>query len=318
MNDCSANAAPERTVTPGCMAALKRIGALIRHDPGQRGLATLAGQDDLPRAAASLLRSERIFIVTGFCIRAAMIGENDGPPGAFALADALRQLGREVTLITDRHSAGLLSAAAPLFDALDAPGSPPPFPIVSLNDVQRLADRQIDELLGTRRPTHVVAIERPGSALDGHRYSMRGERLDDIVPATDRLMPPAARRRHATIAIGDGGNELGLGALREPLQDRIAHGTLIFCATPADHVIPAGVSNWGGHALAAALSILSGQALLRPVAHERRVLETLLAAGAVDGSLRRRALSVDGIGWEDYAQPLTALHREVEAARQDR
>ena len=96
MNDCSANAAPERTVTPGCMAALKRIGALIRHDPGQRGLATLAGQDDLPRAAASLLRSERIFIVTGFCIRAAMIGENDGPPGALALADALRQLGREV------------------------------------------------------------------------------------------------------------------------------------------------------------------------------------------------------------------------------
>lgn len=311
MTDVAANAAPERR------AALERIARLIRRDPGQRGLSSLAMADDLPLAAASLLRGERILIATGFCIRAAMIGENDGPPGALALADALHRLGKKVALITDRHSAGLLTAAAPLFKAHEGNAdSSPPFPIISLPDAQRLADRRIDEIIRTHRPTHVLAIERPGSALDGHRYSMRGERLDDIVPAADRLMPPAERRDYTTIAIGDGGNELGLGALRSRLKNRVAHGELIFCATPADYVIPAGVSNWGGHALVAALSVLSGRSLLRPVMHERRVLETLLAAGAVDGSLRKRALSVDGIGWDEYAQILTALHREVDAALQ--
>lgn len=311
MTDVAANAAPERR------AALERIARLIRRDPGQRGLSSLAMADDLPLAAASLLRGERILIATGFCIRAAMIGENDGPPGALALADALHRLGKKVALITDRHSAGLLTAAAPLFKAHEGnTDSSPPFPIISLPDAQRLADRRIDEIIRTHRPTHVLAIERPGSALDGHRYSMRGERLDDIVPAADRLMPPAERRDYTTIAIGDGGNELGLGALRSRLKNRVAHGELIFCATPADYVIPAGVSNWGGHALVAALSVLSGRSLLRPVIHERRVLETLLAAGAVDGSLRKRALSVDGIGWDEYAQILTALHREVDAALQ--
>ena len=311
MTDVAANAAPERR------AALERIARLIRRDPGQRGLSSLAMADDLPLAAASLLRGERILIATGFCIRAAMIGENDGPPGALALADALHRLGKKVALITDRHSAGLLTAAAPLFKAHEGnTDSSPPFPIISLPDAQRLADRRIDEIIRTHRPTHVLAIERPGSALDGHRYSMRGERLDDIVPAADRLMPPAERRDYTTIAIGDGGNELGLGALRSRLKNRVAHGELIFCATPADYVIPAGVSNWGGHALVAALSVLSGRSLLRPVMHERRVLETLLAAGAVDGSLRKRALSVDGIGWDEYAQILTALHRAVDTALQ--
>ena len=311
MTDVAANAAPERR------AALERIARLIRRDPGQRGLSSLAMADDLPLAAASLLRGERILIATGFCIRAAMIGENDGPPGALALADALHRLGKKVALITDRHSAGLLTAAAPLFKAHEGnTDSSPPFPIISLPDAQRLADRRIDEIIRTHRPTHVLAIERPGSALDGHRYSMRGERLDDIVPAADRLMPPAERRDYTTIAIGDGGNELGLGALRSRLKNRVAHGELIFCATPADYVIPAGVSNWGGHALVAALSVLSGRPLLRPVMHEQRVLETLLAAGTVDGSLRRRALSVDGIGWHEYAQILTALHRAVDAALQ--
>lgn len=306
MTDFAANVSPEH------MAALKRITSLIRHDPGQRGLATLADQDDLPHAASSLLQGARVFIVTGFCIRAAMIGENDGPPGALALADALRQLGKEITLITDRHSSDLLAKTALLFDA--PANLPQHFPIVSLDNAQRLADHQIDELLRTRQPTHVIAIERPGNALDGHRYSMRGERLDDIVPAADRLMPLPERRNYTTIAIGDGGNELGLGALRDRLKDRIAHGELIFCATPADYIIPAGTSNWGGHALVAALSVLSGRRLLRPIAHERRVLEALFAAGAVDGSRRKRQLSVDGIDWNAYSPLLAALHREVDSA----
>ena len=283
--------------------AIERIGSLARNDPGQRGFAALAGQGDLLRATTALLPGKRIIIVTGFCIRAAMIGENDGLSGSLALADALRQLGKEVVLVADRHSTELLEAAAILFGE--------PFQIESLPQDQTVADREIDALLTGFRPTQVVAIERPGSGPDGHRYSMRGELLDDLVPAADRLLVPPFPRNYETIAIGDGGNELGLGGLRGALKDHVALGDLIFCATPADYVIPAGVSNWGAHALVAALSLTSARLLAHPPGRERAVLEALLTAGAVDGSTRKRELTVDGIGWNEYAEILTAMYREI-------
>src|SRR5438876_433702 len=60
-----------------------------------------------------------------------------------------------------------------------------------------------------------------------------------------------------TIAIGDGGNEIGMGALSRPLIARhVAHGETIACVTPARHLIVAGVSNWGAYALLGALAVL--------------------------------------------------------------
>ena len=247
-----------------------------------------------------------MIIVTGFCIRAALIGETDGPPGALALADALRQLGREVMLVSDKYSVGLLAAGAAVFGA--------PFASLTLDLPQDTAERQIDGLLSSFAPSQVVAIERPGRAVDGHCYSMRGEVLDDLVPAADRLLAPSLKRSYRTIAIGDGGNELGFGSLRESLKARVAHGELIFCSTPADYLIPAGISNWGAYALVAALSLLSGRLLLRPPEHEGAVLQALLDVGAVDGCTRKNELSVDGLLWEEYALTLADIYQETLSA----
>ncbi len=284
--------------------AITRIEVLARHDPGSRGLASFAPTGELLPAAAELLHGQRIIIVTGFCIRAALVGETDGPPGALAIADALRQLGKDVVLVTDQYSSGLLAAGAKQFGK--------PFEMVDLELPQPAANQQIDELVAAFKPTQVLAIERPGNAADGHRYSMRGEMLDDLVPAADRLLTP--QRPYRTIAIGDGGNELGLGSLRDSIKSRVAHGELIFCATPADYVIPAGISNWGAYALVGALSLLAGRLLLRSPEHEQAVLQALLAAGAVDGCTRKPTLSVDGLAWDDYAKVLDEIYRETEAA----
>jgi len=231
-----------------------------------------------------------------------MIGETDGPSGTLAVADALRQLGKQVVLVSDKYSAGLLAAGAVPFGD--------PFPIHTLSLIQETADREIDALLSTFAPTHVVAIERPGSAADGHRYSMRGEVLDDVAPAADRLLAPPFDRTFATIAIGDGGNELGFGNLKTTLQSRVTHGELIFCTTAADHVVPSGISNWGALALTGALSVLSGRQLLRPAEHERAVLEALFSAGAVDGCTRKHEITVDGVAWPEYAATIDELYAE--------
>ena len=283
-------------------AAVAQLEALARRDPGGRGLTTYAPGGQLLAIADELLASERVIVVTGFCIRAAMVGETDGPSGALALADALRQLGKQVVLVSDKFSSGLLAAGAVRFGD--------PFPIHTLSLVQETADHEIDALISTFSPTHVVAIERPGSAADGHRYSMRGEVLDDVAPAADRLLAPAQTRNYTTIAIGDGGNELGFGGLKDALKDRIPHGELIFCTTAADFVLPAGISNWGALALVAALSIRCGRILLRPSEHEYAVLEALFHAGAVDGCTRKHEITVDGIRWPEYALTIDELYAE--------
>ena len=287
--------------------AIRRIERLSRRDPGERGLATFAENSDLLAAANALVAGERVILVTGFCIRAAMVGETDGPSGTLALAHALRQLGKDIYLVTDPHSSALLTAGARVYGA--------PFPMLTLSLDQNTANREIDALLSTFSPTQVVAIERPGSALDGHRYSMRGEMLDDLVPAADRLLEPGFPRMYKTIAIGDGGNELGFGRLRDVLKQRVTHGELIFCATAADYLIPAGISNWGAFALVAALSLRSGRRLVESTQQELAVLQAQIAAGAVDGCTRENALSVDGLAWPEYARTIAEMIDELQAVQ---
>jgi hypothetical protein len=297
-------------ITERIREALQRIERHSRRDPGARGLAARAAPGMLAPAAEALATGARAIIVTGFCIRSERIGETDGPPGALALAGALRLLGMDVVLLTDEYSAPLLAAGAKIGES----GAPAILPGSSQQD----ADDAIDALLSAFAPTHVVAIERPGNALDGHRYSMRGEILDDLVVSADRLFTSSGKRSYTTLAIGDGGNELGLGGLRQALGEYVEHGRTIFCATPADHVIPAGISNWGAYALAAALSLLAGKRLIRAPRHERAVLAAMVAAGAVDGCTKRRELSVDGLAWDDYAGTLEAIYRETRAALAER
>jgi hypothetical protein len=288
--------------------AIARIEQLARHDPGGRGLAARAPEGELLPAAIDLLSGTRTLIATGFCIRRAAVGETDGPPGALALAAALHRLGQSVALVTDRYSADLLSAGA------HAGGSAWPIHVLSLP--QAVADGEIERLSADLAPTHVVAIERPGTAADGHRYSMRGEILDDQVPGMERLFDRSGGSACRTLAIGDGGNELGMGALRASLRDCVPLGERIFATAPADHAIVAGISNWGAYALVAALSVLTGELLMRTPEEERVILEAIVAAGGVDGMSSERVLRVDGLPWDAYGATLAAIHAEAVLALQ--
>ena len=119
--------------------AINKLERISRRDPGERGLAAHAETGMLYPAARELHSSERVLIVTGFCIRSALIGETDGPPGALALANALRQLGKAVAFVTDRFSRSLLEAGAELYGGA--------FPMTELSQTQTTADTQIAELL---------------------------------------------------------------------------------------------------------------------------------------------------------------------------
>ena len=168
--------------------------------------------------------------------------------------------------------------------------------------------------VGAEGWSHLIAIERSGPSSDGRHYTMRGR---DITEYHDSQFTPHLRMRLGshTIGIGDGGNEIGMGKIpHETIVKNIPNGDLIHCRVPTDHLIVAGVSNWGAYALAAGVYVLRG---LRPPRdlfnpdREREILEVMVREGPlVDGVTGQQTATVDGLTWEEYVKPLIRI-REI-------
>ena len=144
---------------------------------------------------------------------------------------------------------------------------------------------------------------------------MRGR---DVTPFTDpahRLFENPTlilRNTPVTIGIGDGGNEIGMGKVPwDTIRRNIPNGGLVACRVPTDHLIVAGVSNWGAYALAAGVALLRGQRLdpeLFDVERERELLRVMVEEGPlVDGVTAQRTVTVDGLSFERYAEPLRRI-----------
>ncbi len=281
-------------VDPDATAAA--ITGVIERDPGGRGLAHWAAAGQVLEAAHSLLDANRVVITTGFYILRGGAIETDGPLGAVQLANALVCLGKEVVLAVDDHAGRIISAIA---------GD---LPVITLPP----GDSEELRRLITPETTHLVAVERPGRAANGGYYNMRGDELSEHVAAMDELFLPP-RREYVTIAIGDGGNELGMAAVSEKIRLHVPNGERISCRTPADLCIYAGVSNWGAYGLCAMLSVLTGCCLLPKPSQIIEMLESLVAAGAVDGVLLSRTMTVDGLPPE-YERETVQRLRELTGA----
>ncbi len=282
----------------------REIENIIRKNLDQRGMEKINLLGDFEKGVEDLLTSSTVLIVTGFVIRDTLTGETDGPIGAISLAAALEELGKEVILITDKYSRDMLYNCCLVKELIAS------IEIVPYMDAEGFCNN----LLKKYNPSHIVAIERPGRAKDGRCYSMRGENLSDIVPNTDILFKRSKALGITTLAVGDGGNEVGMGKVASFVKDSVNKGDLINAAVSSDYLIVAGVSNWGGHALAAALSILSGTMLLHDSKTEKILLESMLQAGAVDGCTKESTPTVDGLSLEVNLEILDQLRNIVKEA----
>jgi hypothetical protein len=110
-----------------------------------------------------------------------------------------------------------------------------------------------------------------------------------------------------------------MGAISRSLIARhVAHGETIACVTPAQHLIVAGVSNWGAYALIGALAALreDWRRTLVACLDERldhAVLEAMIEHGpAVDGVSRLPTLTVDGLDIATHHRILRMIRTLVE------
>jgi hypothetical protein len=270
------------------------VDHLLALDPGRRGIASFFQVGAARRAAAALSRSRRVVITTGFIVEP-KIAETDGPPGAAVLGRALRRLGADVSYLTDAESIPVMAAA------LRALGEPP--------DVHAYGDgpTAAADVLTRARPTHLVAIERPARSRSGDYLNMRGHSVAEWNRPIDELFMPVSVDRPITVGVGDGGNEVGMGNVRGRLVRQGALMARIASTVTVDHLVVAGVSNWGAYGIVAHLGLLAGQPLLHTPAQERELVAACVEAGAYDGVTRRREPTVDALPLDVHASIVALL-----------
>lgn len=248
-------------------------------------------------AAAELLLNHQgmIFIATGFYILAADAPETDGPPGAVAIGNALAQLGSDIKYVTDELSApAVMTVADPSHEVIE-------FPITSHFESAEFAN----QLVQTHSPSAMVAIERAGLVGDGTYRNFRGIDFTSKNAKIDHLFD----QHPYSVGIGDGGNEIGMGNLREVIPT-IEHEYLPKnpCVTTTTELIVASCSNWGGYGLVAALSLRERRNLLPSVEEGKQLVRDCVAAGAVEGMSGERKEFVDGRDLDADSVCLRDLH----------
>jgi D-glutamate cyclase len=258
------------------------LARIVLADPGRRGVAALARSGDLESACLALAKAKCVGILTGFYVPSSGACETDGPLGAAHLAAALRPFSK-VIVCTDHWCLPIVRAIVP--DAAD--------------DASGLVDCDV-----------LVSIERLGRAADGRYYSMRGIDLTDVTsPLDEQFLQRNVET--TTIGVGDGGNEIGMGVVQGVVRRSIPQGETISCVVPTDHLIVAGVSNWGAWALAAGVGLLRNSSPLPTPTQAASDLLALVAAGAVDGVTGRNEPTVDGLEWSVHADILEQLRSAI-------
>jgi D-glutamate cyclase len=282
------------------------IEALVCRDVGRKTAELIAASGgELAAAAGSLAGAASVGLITGFFVPRGEVAapETDGPVGTALLAAALAACGVPTRIAVDTPCATAVRAA------VDAAGGG-----VAVDEVG--VDESLDRLIADWRRTrvsHAVAIERCGRSGDGRPRNMRGV---DVSPWTAPLDDLFVAGPWIRLAVGDGGNEIGMGKLPPGLIARtVPNGEKIACVTSCDQLIVAGVSNWGAYGLMAALAVTRpdwAPKIATFLTAERDLAVTRATvdkAGAVDGVTAKREATVDGFGPEIHGPLIDELGR---------
>jgi hypothetical protein len=289
-------------------SALAAIEAQVCRDVGRRTQALVeASRGELAAAARSLSEATSIGFITGFFVPRDNVAapETDGPVGTALLAAGLAACGVAVRIAVDSPCAEAVRAA------VHETGVEVAVDEVGVED--RPGIERVAAAWRAAKVSHAVAIERCGLSPDGRPRNMRGV---DVSPWTAPLDDLFTAGGWVRVGVGDGGNEIGMGKLPAGLIARsVPNGEQIACITSCDHLVVAGVSNWGAYGLMAALAVLHpgwSPVLARFLTAERDLATTraiVAKTGAVDGVTARNEPTVDGFPAEVHGALIDELRR---------
>lgn len=219
------------------------------------------------------------FYTVGFC-------ETDGPVGVYFLSRALSVLGYKPVIVTDKFCENYFKEIETLYISLDGHDE---------DYYQSILDRY--------SPACHFSVERCGKNTRGFYANFKGECIAEFTAPVDELFKLGAKTR-PTFAIGDGGNELGMGGFAKTVEKYLS---LTPCAVESNFPIIASVSNWGAYGFIAYLN----RSLLPSFDEVDDYLEFIVELGAVDGLTNKNEKSVDGKEWDLDRKILEELKEAV-------
>lgn len=164
-------------------------------------------------------------------------------------------------------------------------------------DVSRAGD-EADALLAQGMPAAVISIEAPGANDVGVYHNAGGLDVSALEAKSVVLWEKLRALGVPSVAIGDLGNEIGMGKIADHIRSFVpftAHGECscgckggILAASTADSIITATCSDWGCYGLMAALAyLLRNIDILHTEEMEAEVMRTAARSGMIDmtGSL---------------------------------
>ena len=268
----------------------------------------------------SLNRGSVVLIATGWPCRpwiAPEIGETDGPPGAVVMARSLvRAMGAVPILLCEPcliEPLKIVARASGFYtevtveQAIKAATTGQPVKVapvlgfpVELDSAKTSAKRLLDDY----HPQAVIVIEKGGMNIKGRTHTSKGFDTTEYQSKVDLLVKEALARGVFTIGIGDVGNELGMGLIRDAIRAEIPYGAKCQCPCGAgiapelatDVLVTSATSNWGAYAISACIGLLTKRTdVVHSPARERQLLMACVQAGLIDGPTGHTDPAVDGV-----------------------
>lgn len=295
------------------------VDALITLDISARGAigvlyegARSKYQKPLTYLAAKALKErvaqeKYVILGTGLPVRgwiSPYISETDGPSGTATLARAL-YVGLKawpMILCEETQLPGVRAAARGAGMMILTPeemkksrGSPLAVPgcvVQTFPTDEKQAKSETTRILNEFDPSAIISIERIGRNVKGVWHNMKGLDVSRMVAKFDYLFEAAKECGIFTMGMGDGGNELGMGAIKETIRKHIPYGAECQCPCKSgmaaefepDLGLTATVSNWGAWGVEAMLAAMLGKLdVLHTGNLEMRALNAACDAGCVDG-----------------------------------
>lgn len=220
-----------------------------------------------------LEKDDIVYIITGFVLIPHKKAEMDGIISSMLLARALVKAFEAKPIIlcpTDNIEAVRAlskTVGLHLYETVEEVKEyPVAMGVLPFTKDSKQAEIQSEEILAKGLPKAVISIEAPGRNALGVYHNATGNDVTEYEAKTDLLFEKLQQRGVWNLAIGDLGNELGMGTIAAHLKQFVPYAKEGRCScgceggiaavTQADHILTATVSDWGCYAMIAAIAFL--------------------------------------------------------------
>ena len=300
---------------------VREIEKLITLDIGGREIiqtlyeSTLSVQGRYPLLLAAekirerLSEGQRAMITTGFLVPPLFIQETDGPIGAISLARGFDQFsGANSVIVAEKEALPILRAVGyasglNVVRPEDIKKAKHAITLLEFPTEPERAEERAREIMEEYDPAIIISVEKAGANEAKIYHNMKGYDISEHVAKVESLLEEARKRGVPSIGIGDGGNEIGMGKIKEIVKKVVPYGAKCLCGCEkgiaadfeTDILVTANVSNWGAHAIIAALSLLTEKVLLHSPEIENKMLSEAAREGAIDAMSGYASGDCDGI-----------------------